>query len=123
MNKDINLTEEMINELIEAYKSNQETIYELDSFIEQNGYLDNGLTDIHETFEMGYNNALEYVFAILGIKDYATKSESSIEDRIENLKSEIEYEKKKMECCGYGKIDLLHLSELEDELSILESQL
>ena len=68
--KEIKVTEEMIRNLISTYEGNKESLCELDSFIEQNGYLDNGLTDVYETFEMGYNNALQYVFTVLGIKNY-----------------------------------------------------
>ena len=64
------ITNEMIEKLINAYESNKNTLYELDSVIDEYGILDNGITDIHDTFEMGYNNALQYVFSVLGIKDY-----------------------------------------------------
>lgn len=64
------ITNEMIEKLINVYESNKETLYEVDKILDEHGILDNGITDIHETFEMGYNNALQYVFETLGIKDY-----------------------------------------------------
>lgn len=66
----INVTNEMIEKLINVYESNKDSLYELDGIIDEHGILDNGITDIHNTFEMGYNNALQYVFEVLGIKDY-----------------------------------------------------
>jgi hypothetical protein len=98
--------------------------------IDEFGYLDNGLTDIYESFEMGYNNALEYVASLLGIRNLLCKSNndeddevSKIENEIEKIKEEIDYEKRKMECCAYGKSDLIHLEELEDKLKELENLL
>lgn len=64
------ITDEMIEALINVYKSNKDSLYELDAILDENGILDDGITDIHDTFEMGYNNALQYVFSVLGIKDY-----------------------------------------------------
>lgn len=68
MNKII--TNETIKALINAYESNKDALYSLDKTLEEYGILDNGVSDIHDTFEMGYNNALQYVFSQLGIKDY-----------------------------------------------------
>ena len=68
MNKII--TNEIIETLINAYESNKDALYSLDKTLEEHGILDNGVSDIHDTFEMGYNNALQYVFSQLGIKDY-----------------------------------------------------
>lgn len=45
-----------------------------------------------------------------------------IEDRIKELKEEIAYEEKKLECCAYGKRELLYLEELKEELARLESE-
>ena len=64
------ITNETIETLINAYESNKDTLYSLDKILEEYGVLDNGVSDIHDTFEMGYNNALQYVFSQLGIKDY-----------------------------------------------------
>lgn len=65
-----NITDEMVKKLVESHQSNKETLQEMKEFIDDVGYLNNGLTDINESFEMGYNNALEYVFKVLGIKNY-----------------------------------------------------
>jgi hypothetical protein len=64
------ITNKMVEKLINVYESNKDSLYELDGILDENGILDNGITDIHDTFEMGYNNALQYVFSVLGIKDY-----------------------------------------------------
>lgn len=64
------ITKDMIEKLIDAYESNKDDLYKADSIIDECGVLDNGVSDIHDTFEMGYNNALQYVFLVLGIKDY-----------------------------------------------------
>lgn len=64
------ISEEMVKKLIDAYESNKDSLYKLDAIIDEHGILDNGITDIHDTFEMGYNNALQYMFSVLGIKDY-----------------------------------------------------
>lgn len=48
---------------------------------------------------------------------------ADIEVKIERLEKEIEYEKKRMKTCAYGKSDVLHLQELEEELERLEAQL
>lgn len=45
-----------------------------------------------------------------------------IEKRIEDLKYEIKYEKRKMKCCGCNKSDLMYLYGLEEELEELENQ-
>ena len=47
----------------------------------------------------------------------------NIEKRIEDLKKEIRYEKRKMKCCAYGKSDLMYLYGLEEELKELEEQI
>jgi hypothetical protein len=64
------ITNEMVEKLINTYESNADSLYELYRILNKNGVLDNGITDIHDTFEMGYNNALQHVFSILDIKDY-----------------------------------------------------
>lgn len=66
------ITSEMVDKLIDAYNCNKESLYQLDEIIDEHGILDNGVTDIHDTFEMGYNNALQYVFSVLGVVDYDT---------------------------------------------------
>ena len=46
-----------------------------------------------------------------------------IKKRIKELKKEIEYQKRKLKCCAYGKSDLMYLWALEEELVALEKQL
>ena len=63
----MNITSEKIAKLKESYESNKEVLKELEEYIEENGMTDDGLTDATESFEQGYNNALEMVFRILGL--------------------------------------------------------
>ena len=49
--------------------------------------------------------------------------EAIIENKIEDLLNEIEYEERRMECCAYGKSDLAYLESLKEELAELEDQL
>lgn len=46
-----------------------------------------------------------------------------ITKKIKKLKSEIIYEKKKLNCCCSGKSDFLYLHALENEMIALEYQL
>lgn len=75
--------EEKVKMLKESYKANKKDLMELKQYIDENGATDDGLTDATESFEQGYNNALEYVFNILGIKTNLT---------VEDLKREEGYE-------------------------------
>lgn len=68
----IQITNEKIEQLIKAYKDNKKIIRALNKILNKHGVIDNGLTDIQDTFEMGYNNALEYVFEVLDINVYKT---------------------------------------------------
>lgn len=61
----MNITKEQIAKLKDAYKSNKETLREVEEYIEEFGMTDDGLTDATESFEQGYNNALEFVFRVL----------------------------------------------------------
>lgn len=62
-----NITAEMSTTLINAYNSNKDTLSDMQKTLDEGNCLDNGLTNIDETFEMGYNNALEFVFQTLNI--------------------------------------------------------
>lgn len=64
------LTKEQIDKMKELYNSNKEALVKVKNYIREYGCTDDGVTDATESFEQGYNNALEYVFEILGIKDY-----------------------------------------------------
>ena len=61
----MNITKEQIAKLKDAYESNKETLREVEEYIEEYGMTDDGLTDATESFEQGYNNALEFVFRVL----------------------------------------------------------
>lgn len=63
------ITKEQIETLKESYEDNRASLEELDDYIEENGITDEGLSDVTESFEQGWNNAMEFVFLTLGI-DY-----------------------------------------------------
>ena len=63
----MNITEKQIAKLKEAYECNKEALIELEERIEEYEMTDDGLTDATESFEQGYNNALEFVFRVLGV--------------------------------------------------------
>jgi hypothetical protein len=98
----------------------------MENRLEEFGYLDNGISDIGESFEMGYNNGLEFMFNMLGIRElvdsWADKEKLIIETRIDELKKEIACEEEKMKCCAYGKRELFYLEELREELGRLEEE-
>lgn len=52
-----------------------------------------------------------------------TMTYEEIEQRIEYLEKQIEYENKRLNVCGYGKRDLLELEEMKEELELLQNQL
>ncbi len=64
----MNITKEQIANLKDAYESNKEELKYIEDYIEEHGMTDNGLTDATESFEQGYNNALEFVFRTLELK-------------------------------------------------------
>lgn len=45
-----------------------------------------------------------------------------MEERIEKLRKQIEYEERKLDACGYGSSDLQYLEGLYAELESLESE-
>ena len=61
------ITREQIMKLKESYESNKVTLEELEEYIQENGITDDGLSDATESFAQGWNNAMEFVFEILGI--------------------------------------------------------
>lgn len=62
------MTQQQIKMLENSYKSNQQELKQIRKQIQNNGCLDNGLDDATESFEQGWNNALEYVFSICNIQ-------------------------------------------------------
>lgn len=60
-------TDRQMLTLIGSYQGNKEELETLKQFIKENGITDYGLSDITESFEQGYNNALQFVFSVLGI--------------------------------------------------------
>ena len=63
------ITREQMERLMSAYNDNKEELNKLEEFINENGITDDGISDVTVSFEQGYNNALEYVFSVLGIKN------------------------------------------------------
>ena len=61
----MNITTEQITKLKDAYESNKEELKYVEDYIKKWGATDDGLTDATESFEQGYNNALEFVFRVL----------------------------------------------------------
>ena len=76
------LTDKQVDKLKAMYESNKEQLQELEQYIEVNGITDDGVIDATNSFEQGYNNALEQVFDMLGIKPMT----------VEELKSNWDYE-------------------------------
>ena len=66
-NKTKEITNEQIKLLKDGYESNREDLINLKKYVKDYGSTDCGLTDVSESFEQGYNNALEMVFDILEI--------------------------------------------------------
>ena len=61
------ITNEQIAKLKDSYESNKGDLRELRNYIRENGMTDDGLCDAAESFEQGWNNAMEYVFLTLGV--------------------------------------------------------
>lgn len=64
----MNITKEQITNLKDAYEGNKEELKYVEDYIKEYGMTDDGLSDATESFEQGYNNALEFVFRILDLK-------------------------------------------------------
>ena len=62
----MNITKEQIAKLKDAYEGNKEELKYIEDYIRERGATDDGLMDATESFEQGYNNALEFVFKVLG---------------------------------------------------------
>ena len=59
------ITKEQIAKLKDAYEGNKEELKCIEDYIRKWGAAYDGLTDATESFEQGYNNALEFVFRVL----------------------------------------------------------
>lgn len=51
------------------------------------------------------------------------KTTEEIEEKIEKLETQIEYEEKRLKYCGYGKSDLCFIEGLKHELEELKEML
>lgn len=61
------ITEYQMEQMVDSYNANKEDLENLESYIKENGCTDDGLSDVAESFEQGWNNALKYVFSLLNI--------------------------------------------------------
>lgn len=77
------ITMEQIEKLTEMYKANKESLMEVKNQIEEFGYTDDGVTNVYESFEQGWNNAMEFMFEVLDIKYKGT---------VKDLKARDDYE-------------------------------
>ncbi len=110
----IEITINDLIKLINAYTGNKGDLNDLKMYLEEDGILDTGVSEIEETFEQGYNNALEYTFNVLGLTD-------NLEDIADDLEQQIEYEEKRLNSCAYGKSDLMYLEELKSNLNTIRN--
>ena len=62
------ITKEQIELLKGDYEANKEELKQVEEDIEAFGETSDGVSEVEASFEQGYNNALEYVFHILGIE-------------------------------------------------------
>lgn len=62
------VTQKQIDKLKDVYKSNREDLNSLKDYIDKYGMTDDGLFNANESFEQGWNNAMEFVFTTLGIE-------------------------------------------------------
>lgn len=63
----MNITAAQIKKIRESYDANKTDLKKLEVCISANGITDDGISDVSASFEQGYNNALEFVFSVLGI--------------------------------------------------------
>ena len=57
------------------------------------------------------------------VNDMTDEEVEMIENRMEELEEEIEYEEKKLDVCAYGSSDLKYLYGLKDEYEELHSKI
>lgn len=62
------ITPKQIAIITGMYQDNKETLAQLEETIRQNGITDDGITDAANSFEQGYNNAIEQLCNVLGIQ-------------------------------------------------------
>lgn len=81
----IKISAKQMETLKNLYKSNKDSLKELENFISEHGVTDCGLTDATESFEQGYNNAMEQIFNMFGIDFDCNMT-------VDKLKKHFEYE-------------------------------
>lgn len=100
--------------LINTYTGNKHDLNDLRVYLEEDSVLDTGVSEIEETFEQGYNNALEYAFQTLNITDV-------VENAISELKEHLKYDEEWLKNCGYGKSDLMYIEKIKADLKTLQN--
>lgn len=63
-----------IKKLLDVYKGNKEDLKDLAERVEEGEFITEDFHDVTQSFEQGYNNALELVFDTLNVK-YKDKEE------------------------------------------------
>lgn len=63
----MSITKEQFEKMKNSYESNKEDLKNVRNYINRHGCTDDGLSDANESFEQGWNNAMEFVFATLGV--------------------------------------------------------
>ena len=94
------LTKNQINELKKSYEGNKEDLKNLEMYIRENGITDDGLSDVTESFEQGYNNAMEFVFSILNI-GFTEEPGQPVSDEEELLPDNFNPDDYTIEYCPY----------------------
>lgn len=77
------ITKKQIEKLKENYEYNKQDLQELKKYIDEYGCTDDGIQDATESFEQGWNNAMEFVFLTLGIEYCEDGNVNENEDIIE----------------------------------------
>lgn len=95
------LTDKQVDKLKAMYESNKEQLQELEQYIKVNGITDDGVIDATNSFEQGFNNALEQVFNMLGIKPLTVEELKLHEDYEFECNMSDEY-KNRVHCDEWG---------------------
>jgi len=62
------LTEKQQKILKDSYKANEKDLKKVQRYVNKYGCTEDGLSDASESFEQGWNNALQFVFSTLGVR-------------------------------------------------------
>lgn len=61
------ITNKQITQLRDSYETNKKDLKNLRNYIREYGMTNDGLSDVAESFEQGWNNAMEFVFFVLNL--------------------------------------------------------